>query len=604
MPDYWKDPKTQWHIPKNEVENLELRRELIAATHGSESEQQKVMELCSKSLLYWVNLFAWTYNVKTVNVEGAEVPAETNHVPFITWDVQDDAFSQLCNAVDVGKDVLVDKSRDMGASWICITLATWYWLFAENSQILLVSRVEDLVDRRGDPDTLFWKIDYLLENVPDWMIPCDRNLIERGGDCRTHLQLVNPKNGSTISGQATTGHVGRGGRRTFVLFDEMASMQNADDAWRSAADTTSCRIANSTPIGPGTEFSRLRNQGIITNSPNIITLGYWDHPHKGKGRAWHQDPDGGLTGISGRWFWMTPWFEEQQKRRGDTADIGQNILIDHTTSGDLFFNSTIVTRHIQTFGKPFKRYELQEKRGTYEFVEVEDGRWFLWCDIEDGQPDNETNYVMFADIAHGKGSSNSVLAILDRETGAFVGEFVDPFITPYDFAAESCIAGSTVWSGGQDEAFLGWEVNGPGESWYQEVRRNDYSNVYYQRSTGAKTDKRSRKYGWRSDRRNKRIFLASLSKAMAREEITIPCIDGLKEMLEYVYFEDGSVGPGTMRDERTGARESHGDRVIAYAGCVFLRGEVPQFEHSVSTYAEGTLGDLLNHAEVWESVHE
>ena len=597
MPEYWKDPKTEWFIPKNEVTNLQLRKELIGATSGSEEQQQQVIDLCSKSLLYWVNLFAWTYNVKTVTVDGIEAPAETHHVPFITWDVQDDAFLQLCDAVDSGKDVLIDKSRDMGASWICITVAAWYWLFAKNAQILLVSRVEDLVDRRGDPDTLFWKIDYLIENVPDWMLPC-----ERGGDCRTHLQLVNPATGSTISGQATTGHVGRGGRRTFVLFDEMASMQNADDAWRSAADTTSCRIANSTPIGPGTEFSRLRNQGVVTGSPNLITLGYWDHPLKGRGRTWVQDPDGGLTGISGRWFWGTPWFDEQQRRRGDTADIGQNILIDHTTSGDLFFNSTVVTRHIQTHAKPPKRYEIQKKRGAYEFTEVEDGRWYLWCDVEDGLPNMDTNYCMFADIAHGKGSSNSVLAVLDRETGEFVAEFVDPFITPYDLAGEACMSGSSVWGGGYGEAFLGWEVNGPGESWYQEIRRNDYSHVYFQRSTGAKTDKRTRKYGWRSDRRNKRIFLSTLSKSLSREEVKVPSLDGLKEMLEYVYFEDGSIGPGTMRDEKTGARESHGDRVIAYAGCVFLRGEVPMFEESMRTYATGTLGDILNHAEVWESI--
>ena len=574
----------------------------MEATYGNKQQQQEVLELCRKSLLYWVNLFAWTYNVKSVTKDGLEAPAQTQHVPFITWDVQDDAFNQLCDAVDIGKDVLIDKSRDMGASWICITLATWYWLFSPNAQILLVSRVEDLVDRRGDPDTLFWKIDYLLENVPDWMLPCERHLLERGGDCRTHLQLVNPITSSTISGQATTGHVGRGGRRTFVLFDEMASMQNADDAWRSAADTTSCRIANSTPIGPGTEFSRLRNQGVVTGSPSLITLGYWDHPQKGLGRVWSQDVDGKLTGISGRWFWKTPWFDKQQERRGDTADIGQNILIDHTTSGDLFFNSTIVTRHIQTFGKMPKRYEILAARGSATFVESDEGRWYLWCDIENGLPTIETNYVMFADIAHGKGSSNSVLAILDRDTGEFVAEFVDPFITPHDFAEESCFAGSTVWSGTGGEAFLGWEVNGPGESWYEEIRRNDYDNVYYQRSTGSKTDRRSRKYGWRSDRRNKRILLSSLSKAMAREEIKIPSSDGLKEMLEYVYFEDGSIGPGTMRDEKTGAKESHGDRVIAYAGCVFLQGEVARFEPTTIKYQEGTLGKILNHAQVWESL--
>jgi len=596
-----KDRITGWPIPKSEVDNLSLREELILATHGNEEQQQQITNLCRKSPLFWINLFAWTFNVKSVNDDGVEIPSETQHVPFITWPVQDDAFIKLYHAVEGGNDALVDKSRDMGASWICITLATWYWLFSPNSQVLLVSRVEDLVDRRGDPDTLMWKIDYLLENIPDWMLPGSRALFERGGDCRTHLQLVNPKTNSTISGQATTGHVGRGGRRTFVLFDEMAAMQNADDAWRSAADTTSCRIANSTPIGPGTEFSRLRTQGVVHGSPKVITLGYWDHPFKGRGREWKQDADGTITGIAGRWYWWTPWFGEQQHRRSDPADIGQNILIDHTTSGDLFFNSTTVTRHLQTHSKPAKRYELAERNGVTTFMEDNDGRWYLWCDIEHGTPTLDTNYVMFADIAHGKGSSNSVIAILDRESGEFVGEFADPFISPHDLAEEACVAGSSVWAGAYGEAFLGWEVNGPGESWYEEVRRNDYQHVYYQRSTGSKTDRSSRRYGWRSDRRNKRILLSSLSTSLVRDEITVHSKSGLSEMLEYVYYEDGSIGPGVMRDERTGARESHGDRVIAYAGCVFLRSESPRYEEMSPAYLPGSMGDILGHKGVWEA---
>ena len=172
---------------------------------------------------------------------------------------------------------------------------------------------------------------------------------------------------------------------------------------------------------------------------------------------------------------------------------------------------------------------------------------------------------------------------------------------PHDLAEEVSLAGRTVF-GGSDTAFIGWEVNGPGEAFYEDMRRQDYLNVYYQRSVGQKTDRATRSYGWRSDRRSKRILLSALSRALVRNEITVHSEAGLKEMLEYVYFEDGSIGPGTMRDERTGARESHGDRVIAYAGCVFLRAEAPHFDVIVPKYVRGTMGDVMNHAEVWESM--
>ena len=557
----------------------------------TESTRDRVLDLCRKSILFWVNYFAWTYNVKTVDDDGCEIPAQEQHVPFITWPVQNESFRELNAAILEGRDVLIDKSRDMGASWICITTAVWQWLFAPGAQVLLTSRVEDLVDRTGDPDTLFWKIDYIIQNLPPSMLPAKYEDMRRGGKFRSHMQLVNPKTSSTIAGQATTEHIGRGGRRTFVLFDEMASMQNGRAAWQSAADTTSCRVANSTPLGAGTEFTRLWERGVKHGSPKILTLGYWDHPGKGGGRKWIKDEDGDMTGTAGRWFWWTPWFEKQVARRGDTSDIGQNILIDHTTSGDLFFSASTVSRHIQSHASNPTRCEIHKG----QFIPVDAGRWYVW-DL----PEMD-NYVMFADISSGKGSSNSAIAAMGIGGGDVVAEFVDPFISPHDLAEEAALAGNTVFSG-SDTAFIGWEVNGPGEAFYEDMRRQDYTNVYYQRSVGERTDRSSRRYGWRSDRRSKRILLSALSRSLARNEITIHSEAGLKELLEYVYFEDGSIGPGTMRDERTGARESHGDRVIAYAGCVFLRNEVPHFDVVVPKYLTGTMGEVMNHAEVWESM--
>ena len=72
-------------------------------------------------------------------------------------------------------------------------------------------------------------------------------------------------------------------------------------------------------------------------------------------------------------------------------------------------------------------------------------------------------------------------------------------------------------------------------------------------------------------------------------------------MLEYVYYDTGAIGPGSIREETTGAKEAHGDRVIAYAGCVYMRSEAPKFEVSRSDYAPDSMGAVLNHEEVWES---
>ena len=575
------------------------------------------MEDCRKSILVWFNLFAFTYQVKTVGPDGKESPCEHPHAPFITWPVQDDAILRIKDAIDSGGDVIADKSRDMGLSWLMCGIASWYWLFVPDSHSLFTSRVEDNVDKRGDPDSLFWKIDYIHGKLPPWMVGGDQSRILLDGDCRRALQITHPVNGNTISGQATTAHIGRGGRRTFVVFDEMAAIQQATAAWQSAADTTSCRIGVSTPLGPGTEFTAQRNHGLKTGRPLLITLGYWDHPEKGRGREWRIDTDGEVTGIADRGYWWTPWFQQEVDRRQDAQDIGQNILIDHTTSGDLFFNSTVVTSHLVKFARSPRRCEIDvAKNGlgkeAARFVDDPNGRWYVWFDGP--RPPERSNFVGFADLSKGRGASNSVVSWMNVETGEIVAEFVDPIISTHDLAAEVATAGKMLFNGDYTMAFLGWESNGPGEDWHKDLAAHEYDFVYFQRAVGQKWERRAKVYGWRSERRTKRILLTRLRRALLLGDrpggIVVRSRPGLAEVLEYRYFEDGSIGPsktlrgGAMEDEPSGAREAHGDRVIAYAGVVLMRDEISKFIEEPEPDRRGTFGEFLDMEKTFREIEE
>lgn len=587
-------PITGELLPSSLDEALILRPLRIKACAQSEAKQVREMELCAASPLYWINWWVWTFNVKAIDPSGREKPAQSQHVPFITWPVQDRSILDTVECIEAGEDVISDKSRDMGESWKYVAIADWHWLFKDNSTPLLVSRIEDLVDKAGDPDCLFWKIDYINRWLPAWMLPGPSEWFQRDGRCRNHLHLENPENGASIDGQATTGHVGRGGRRTFVLFDEMASIQQARAAWQSAADTTACRIGNSTPIGPGTEFTKQRNNGIRTGRPRVLTVGYWDHPHKGRGREWRTDDDGSMTGISGRGYWWTPWFQNEVERRQDPQDIGQNILIDHVTSGRGVFSTVIVTRHLQQHGRDPVRCEIDGDR----FVEDDNGRWYVWCDLDGSgrvKGGDRTNFVGFADPSYGIGAANAAVAFMDRETGVVAAEYVDPHTTPADLAIEMTVAGRHIFGGQTGYAFLGWETNGPGESLFIDFNRLAYPFVYCQRATDTAREERTKRYGWTSDRRRKRILCSALGRALTRSQVTICSKPGLGEMLDYVYFDDGSIGPGHLADEMTGAREAHGDRVIAYAGCVLMRAEAPSYEEAAFEFKRGTLGEIAGH---------
>jgi hypothetical protein len=91
---------------------------------------------------------------------------------------------------------LVEKSRDMGLSYLNVLSQTHAWLFEQGYAGLMTSRKEMLVDRRGDPSSIFEKIRIILRYLPSWMLPEGFSWSEHDN----YMRLVNPENGSVLLG--------------------------------------------------------------------------------------------------------------------------------------------------------------------------------------------------------------------------------------------------------------------------------------------------------------------------------------------------------------------------------------------------------------------
>ncbi len=531
----------------------------------------------------WLALTGWTYRVKETGVDGRERPAVVRDVPFIPWDIQVSAVRKLAASVKDGRDVVIRKSRDMGASWLVVSLATWGWLF-HGWQSLLVSRVEDGVDRSGDPDSLFWKVDYLLQSQPAWLLPCHMDLLKKGGQYRQHMVLRHPVSGATIAGQASGAHIGRGGRRTFVLFDEFAALDDDEAAWRSASDTTSCRVALSTPIGFGTRYDKLVAEARSTGEPILLEMLYWQHPEKGVGAEYRVDQSGVVTGVSGGTYVWTPWLADQLRKR-DKVDLAQNVFAEAMGAGAAFFPSVSVTQHRREFGSEPRRANWVGGR----FVDSPTGRWRLWGDLEP-----LGSYSVGVDPAYGTGNHASAVCVIDAEEKRMVASMVDATITPADLAAE--VVG--VCRGAFKEAVVAWEVNGPGQSMQRDFEAQRFHRVWKQRKEGVSNHGATERVGWLSTEQNKRLLLGNLSRSVQQGEMIVPCTGTMDEMLAYVLDSNGRVVAGRLRDESTGARENHGDRVIALALAWMAMSDAPVPQYDQKTYAPGTAGDLLKHWEV------
>ena len=195
-----------------------------------------------------------------------------HHLDFVLYDFQEDYILGLVDAIKVGYDVLDEKSRDMGVSWLSLAVRFWLWLFDDGYQALIGSRKEDYVDN-GTLDSLFGKLDYFIERIKD------PKLLPKGFDIkrhRTYMKLVNPVNGNTIKGESSNKNFSRGGRYKDVFFDELGFWPDARQSWTAAGDATRCRHGVTTPPDEPSYAKTLR----FSDRVKVRTFHWRLHPKK------------------------------------------------------------------------------------------------------------------------------------------------------------------------------------------------------------------------------------------------------------------------------------------------------------------------------------
>lgn len=251
-----------------------------------------LIEKARRDPVFFFNQFCWTYDPRP--------EAKPNHFPFITYPFQDDYIRDLEAAYKGVHDLLTDKSRDMGVSWMVLTWILHHWLFEPSFNALVGSRKEDLVDN-FQPDSLFGKLSYLLDRMPSWVMPKGWNKDKH----RTFCKIVNPETGNTIQGESANRDFSRQGRYTVILLDEFAFWEFADSVWTATADSAPIRFPVSTPRGKNNKFADLR----FSDQIKVCSLHWTLHPHKDQ-----------------------EWYEKQKARR-TAREVAQELDIDYEASG-------------------------------------------------------------------------------------------------------------------------------------------------------------------------------------------------------------------------------------------------------------------------------
>ena len=204
-------------------------------------------------------------------------------MPFVFFKRQKEVidFFECCSREQ--ESGLVEKCRDFGLTWLACGYSVWRWLFIKNDAVGWGSRKETLVDKPGDPDSIFEKIRLMLKRLPKIWMPDGFSW----GRHSTFMKLVNPENGAIIAGEAGD-NIGRGGRKSCVFLDEAAHLERPEKVEAALGDNTNVRIDISSVNGVGNVFHRRRENGMLWTPESTGDIGYvkvfvadWrDHPLK------------------------------------------------------------------------------------------------------------------------------------------------------------------------------------------------------------------------------------------------------------------------------------------------------------------------------------
>lgn len=278
-PDYgpvWADRMTRLQALRAEPGKLPALREYYK-THPVE----------------FINDWGCTSNPKNAGVFLPDGKAMPVTMPFVLFQRQAEFLAWLHEHWRGRKDGVIEKSRDVGLTWLCVSFAVWMWSFWPGSVVGFGSRKEDLVDKSDSPDSIFWKVRVFIRLLPVEFRPA--GYVE--GKHAAHLRISNPETGAAIVGEAGD-NIGRGGRSSIYFKDESAHWEHPESCDAALSQNTNVQIDISTPNGEGNPF--------------------WQKVHGGKFDVfqfdWRQDPRKGQTKAE-----QDAWYAIQRNRMTPVA---------------------------------------------------------------------------------------------------------------------------------------------------------------------------------------------------------------------------------------------------------------------------------------------
>jgi hypothetical protein len=569
--------------------NRQWRKQMDLRARTDAKYRAKIIARARKDVVFFFKALCWLEEPRKSRGSGGRVT--TGSFPFIPWQHQLPLIYAIREKLGY-EDIVVEKSRDEGVSWISLLMALHDWLFVKGAKIGLVTSTEDLADDPGNADSLMAKLDWELGMMPTWLVG---KKVERAQGCRhgyvrnsTKHYLLNCRNGATINATAGGPDIFRGGRKLWILMDEMASKQwmksNRDvDSMHATSKSTDSRLMISTPSGPIGAY-----HDVVHEDSSVVKLQIrWsDNPTKNRGlyrmekgipRAVdpinnplppEYNPPNAETltlfeklrkrGFNLEKNLRSPWKDRECLRPKETPQSeARELDLDYTGAMDRVFGDNFQEAVLATEQPPLLEghFSVNDTLDKWTYDRQPGGPFLLWRELDVRGNPSPSRYLVGCDSAHGEGgaySSNSALVVIDLLTGEQVGEFTSKNIGRGDFA--DFAIGVCKWF---YNAHLVWEHGGPGTAFTKRVISREYHN-YYTRKVGWKSTvgKETHEPGWVATEDTKRDSLDEMRLAIIGRELLVRSKAFRMECEQYVQ-------KGNSEQHVAASDKTHADRVIA-----------------------------------------
>jgi hypothetical protein len=406
---------------------------------------------------------------------------------------------------------VVLKARQIGFSTLAAAYCFWLAYFEPDRFMVMLSRTE------REAMKLLQKSKYGYRWLPEWMKV-------RGPRLLTDHQLKMVfDNESAIESLPSSNDPARGESVYLVVVDEMAFLNNPDEAWASIepiADVGGRVICLSTANGSGNFFHKLW-VGSQTGTNQFKGV-FWAWDAGDRNQDWYEVKSKSLPS------WQ---LHQEYPRSPEEAFI---------KSGNPVFDIEIINAVIPMNPSVGVLTTGENAR----FIQGSEGPFSIW-----EEPEETSHYVVGADVAEGLSHGDySSAHIINAATGMVAAHWhgrIDP-----DLFGEMLAEIGLMYNG----ALVGVENNNHGLTTLKALQRTGYRNIYRQRRLAQARPVATTILGWRTSASSKPLMIDELAAAIRNEDIDICCEFTLGELRTFVRKENGKM---------TGS--PHDDRVISLA---------------------------------------